>query len=768
MRKIMLNMGVLSLLSLPMIAEQTDSFTDLLGEATDLATEHKLNEDYLPSVISVLRGSELEALGVRNLGEALDILPGIEMTIDQFGTPTAIVRGHTLPNADVYDKIKLVVDGISINNQLSSAGSFYYSLPINLIERIDVLRGPGSVQYGAGAYFGVVNVITKAHLHTGCNEAGAGFGSEEAYYFSNLTCYEAGKLKIAVDGYIQGDNEMVAVDESYVDYPEDFNRPYEVDGRLQDFAIGAQVDYENWSFQTRFKRKRSGNFYGYEERLESDTDMRRIDTSFYAELAYNLPLSYGEWNFSGGFTRYAYDHSLRRRQAGFHNDDRKFEIFGIPMDEDEIMHTIYSENDYHFEMTFKPTTIPNHDIVLGAGMGVTEVDDNEFSSTLEEFMRENWDALEDESGMTIGELFALYGAEVPDKIDSSLTILDVDFSRIGLPESVLNDTSNPYYEWFQVHDNDKDSPYWPKYDYALDLAFYGYQSDDFLKDDISREYWHLYAYDTYAIHPQVDLTAGIRYDHFSDVGGQTHGSLGVIYRANESWILKMMAGSAYRAPNFSEMYMLLHHGIRPGNEDLESEKAYTYETMAIYMPDHRSRFALNLYYTELIDVIDIEEDDFTVVGFQNASDRYTKGIEFECSYRPGPSYTLLFNATYNDTSYTTPWDEIEQKMPNIASLMLKGGVIWKPTGNLTLGTLVKFYDETEADQDWGSSKDTTVDAHTIINQTATYQFSPDIKAQLIVENLFDWEQRSPSYFWRNEGGKLEDGRNIYLTLHWQY
>src|SRR5688572_6072838 len=65
----------------------------VLQEETEIATRTKLNADYVPGIVSVLHGEELEKLGMRTVWEAMSLVPGVESTINNFGNPLAAVRG---------------------------------------------------------------------------------------------------------------------------------------------------------------------------------------------------------------------------------------------------------------------------------------------------------------------------------------------------------------------------------------------------------------------------------------------------------------------------------------------------------------------------------------------------------------------------------------------------------------------------------------------------------------------------------------------------
>ncbi|MDR2350840.1 MAG: TonB-dependent receptor [Deltaproteobacteria bacterium] len=111
----------------------------------------------LPQVVDVVEGEELERIGANNLGEALRYL-GVQVTsyAPSYGLTKIIIRGFTTSAGENDDGgVLLMLDGRKFgNNNLAQIGT-------QNIQRIEVIRGTASMQYGADAIGGVINVITK-------------------------------------------------------------------------------------------------------------------------------------------------------------------------------------------------------------------------------------------------------------------------------------------------------------------------------------------------------------------------------------------------------------------------------------------------------------------------------------------------------------------------------------------------------------------------------------------------------------------------------
>jgi outer membrane receptor for ferrienterochelin and colicins len=139
--------------------QQLQELLAILDEETKVATKTKMNNDYVPGMVTVLHAEQLEALGVQTVAEALATVPGIQVARLPTGEPTIKVRGFAFPfNAG---NIKVMLNSIALSRESSGINSSVLLIPLAQIDRIEVIRGPGSSLYGDFAMAGVVNIITK-------------------------------------------------------------------------------------------------------------------------------------------------------------------------------------------------------------------------------------------------------------------------------------------------------------------------------------------------------------------------------------------------------------------------------------------------------------------------------------------------------------------------------------------------------------------------------------------------------------------------------
>ncbi|XXX76976.1 TonB-dependent receptor [Sorangium sp. So ce134] len=114
-----------------------------------------------PGSVTIIPGQELRAMGYPTVAEALRGVRGVYTTYDGVYT-FAGIRGINLPG-DFGNRMLTLLNGHSMNDSWVNLSYFDYLARTDLedVERIEIVRGPGSVLYGTGAFSGVVNIVTK-------------------------------------------------------------------------------------------------------------------------------------------------------------------------------------------------------------------------------------------------------------------------------------------------------------------------------------------------------------------------------------------------------------------------------------------------------------------------------------------------------------------------------------------------------------------------------------------------------------------------------
>lgn len=130
-----------------------------------------------PSSVTVITAIQIQELGYRTLGDVLRSVRGFDVTYDRNYNYVG-VRGFSQPGG-YNDQILLLVNGHRLNDNVYNSAQIgtEFPLDIDLVERIEIVRGPSSSLYGASAFLAVINVITKsAQSLTGLQLSGEGGG----------------------------------------------------------------------------------------------------------------------------------------------------------------------------------------------------------------------------------------------------------------------------------------------------------------------------------------------------------------------------------------------------------------------------------------------------------------------------------------------------------------------------------------------------------------------------------------------------------------
>ncbi|HVH66486.1 MAG TPA: TonB-dependent receptor [Gemmatimonadales bacterium] len=202
------------LLVLPLpaaLASQTPTDTVKLNPVVVTATRVATLASDVPVAVTVLRGEELAAHGIRTVFEALREVPGaVVVQTGSFGGQASLfLRGGQ------SNYVKVLVDGVPVNQP---GGSYdFANLTTDNVERIEVVRGPASVLYGSDAVTGVVQILTRRGGGTGraegsVNGGGGTYGSS-SWHAESMGGTEAASYSLSISRFTS--NGMYAFNNQY-------------------------------------------------------------------------------------------------------------------------------------------------------------------------------------------------------------------------------------------------------------------------------------------------------------------------------------------------------------------------------------------------------------------------------------------------------------------------------------------------------------------------------------------------------------------------
>ncbi|MHC4697744.1 MAG: TonB-dependent receptor plug domain-containing protein [Planctomycetota bacterium] len=135
------------------------SLDELLEVEMVSATRRVQKISAVPYAVSVITAADIRQSGARNIADALRLVPGVDVSELSHGAVAISPRGM---HGFLSNMVLVLVDGRQIFDP-AAAGTFWGAWPFQLedIERIEVIRGPGGVTWGANAVNGVINIVTK-------------------------------------------------------------------------------------------------------------------------------------------------------------------------------------------------------------------------------------------------------------------------------------------------------------------------------------------------------------------------------------------------------------------------------------------------------------------------------------------------------------------------------------------------------------------------------------------------------------------------------
>jgi iron complex outermembrane receptor protein len=158
---------ILSTLVLPLAAQEPtlEDLQDLqqtLEQPIQAASKRTQRLKEAPADVTVLRGADLADLGYRTLGDALGGVLGFRTNQDRAYTGLGVRGLYVL--GDQNTRVLILLDGHALNSAAEVGSSKIgedFGIPMDQVERIEIIRGPASSLYGNNAFLGMVNVVTR-------------------------------------------------------------------------------------------------------------------------------------------------------------------------------------------------------------------------------------------------------------------------------------------------------------------------------------------------------------------------------------------------------------------------------------------------------------------------------------------------------------------------------------------------------------------------------------------------------------------------------
>lgn len=621
-----LSSSSLILMSFTSLNAQSDdilsSISNDMNRFNAVATITKQNEHYQPYIISVFKGKELESLGVSNLKEAIQLVPGIDMTTDNFNNQTPIFRGS---NSLAYGQTKLFIDDVLVNNLFFDAYSEYLGMPIEMIKRIEVVRGPGSKTNGVNAYAGSVNIITYAEdfkdfesndklvFKYGSDDYRMG-GFVKKFKTENLDAtidfyyqQDNKKLSAGPDGYSQGSMSIPSLGYDNTGLSQNGDAPV----WLKDYSLSLNLKYKEFSLKGRVLEHAQGSSYGINLSLPQDNDRLKLP-SYYLELGYDKNINDFNVDIKAGVKYDAFDSKAKLGPDGVNfMDYPKFvNSGGATNNSVTFPDGIYGEHLAKQRTLYQSsyltyTGINKH--IITAGYRLLKEETIEMVSKLS-----NW---------TTGDV----------------ALVDYTDTFPFFDKNAKRNT-----QIFSMQD---------EFQYSDNLSFiYGFNYEQTSYKDAGFE-------------PRISM----------------------VYQQDLENIFKASYSRAHRNPSWQEMFTA-NNAARVGSTDLKPEKVDAFEMAYIKKFSSDTYLQSNIFYLMNKDQI---YNSATDPLYKNVLDTDIYGLEFEYAGHISSSDKLYLNYSYVTGTSKVKDTGVSTDLTNVAHHLAKGYYIYNINDRLSLSGIAK-------------------------------------------------------------------------------
>jgi len=532
------------------------SIQEILNAPIALPTKEKETARESPSSVTVFTEKDIRALGVQTLDELLNLAVGLD--VRRYREPSNIIAVRGI-SSEFNERILIMVDGVRVND-IHTGGTTRTVRTISLdnVDRVEVVRGPGSALYGTSAFAGAINVVTKG------GEGDEGVGLRAAYgrfneRLASVTLNkDFGKLKVgAYFDYTESSGDTFHINQDTVGHSVTVGDPY------RDLSAGLKLSYtEALKFTANFGESESSNFITVSD--QASTTSHNAGLWGTASLEYthdftdNLALNA---RITGGYNRWG-----RNR---FENPARPIAPEGLYTHPLIAMFHVGADAYLHY-------VLPKHSFIVGV------------------------------------------------TFETEQAPIATDYATNGVNGSTISSSR------------------------ILDPAHLG------------RNIFAAYAQYRWTIIEGLKLTAGLRFDYYSDFGATLNPRVGLVYAPADKFYGKIIFGTAFRAPSFREAYSI-NNPVANGNPAVKPENLISAELVVGFRPMPAFNLEAGAFQNQVLGAIVAAPTEDMKVIYQNVGALRTSGIEAEVSSMVTRFLTVKANYTFvtgenqnGDLIYRTP------------------------------------------------------------------------------------------------------------------
>ena len=614
------------------------------------ATRKEQRIQKAPGVVTVITQADIEAGGWRNVAQLLRYSAGIDINMNGLGSADIGIRGLN-PRLAFGDKMVFLLDGHNMSLRQLNRNSVTTTVTIDMIKRIEIIRGPGSALWGANALSGVVNIITKTRSDlNGVSGVLGGSPLSRSYFFS-----------------LQGGQEIIngVTFRGSFGVTKDFRSP--ITAPVLEFQKVAGVKYYQPG-DTEY------NQYFY-----SQVSWKGFSLSFF-QSRFSAVAPYGSFSAIGGddslyladryIVKASWIGSLSKKgyetivlwasvdAFGF-EPGSQYESGGLNQAPSSSI--LNGGSGFYAIVNLDPRTkapqikgyYPNCALVQGQPVPCVKIKPGDALKNACTYYRSSQDKKGQEIGPGLCRPTYTNGRYLRPLLGDDLRVeggAQVSFQGRPTKNTGLFFTIGADFEYadiFQVHSPD----IWA----ALDLP----------DPSASNIHGSAFLHAQFNISNFIELTGGLRFDYDQQYGTVFTPRAAVVLSPGNGLYAKLLYGNAFKAPSFKDLYFFRKNSTY-GNPDLKPESVHTVELQVGWYRSRLLSISVNGYYSlfqNLISYVDRKSPN----EFVGAA-RFSEIVRADQLPDPGNTY----RQSDNNESLTNYGGEMEFRLFPVKGLNIIG------------------------------------------------------------------------------------------------
>ncbi len=632
-----------------------------------------------PATVTVITSQEWQARGAQTLSEVLNWVPGFHVSEPsvEFKHKKFYLRGLSGQGSS---QIKLLVDGEPLEQSQDNGIFWGFVLPLTSFQRIEVIKGPGSVVYGADAFGGIVNLVSYSKDEVE-PVFGGRLGSFDSYDFFGRGSFSY------LYSYFQWSFD-------YSESKDDHHRV--IDADLQstfDSIFGTDASLAPGTYDEHYKV-----FTGL---LKWQKDELSIDMMTWRNFDYGVAAGIAQALDPKGSGAYHFNHLKAQ-----------YDLSELATGSLVATLSYKQQKSNNFLNIFPPGTL----LPIGADgnlnfiqpVGIVQFPDGLIGTP------------------------SPRGKTMTGRLTHVLNLSDQHLLRweLGYEHQSFKTTERKNFGPSVITGQEL----------IVDGTLTTVTGTDFIYlPNVSRHFHYLSVQDEWHASEQLQFNLGLRYDRYSDFGTSVNPRLGVIWQLSKEIAMKFFAGTAFKSPAVTQLHAK-NNPVALGNKSLQPETVDTLETGVNldYALSDNATVTINAFSYHAKDLIDFTlEEQLQGNVAKNIGEQKGKGLEAIVKWKPKQAVTL--DLSY---SYLSAKDHNKDRISGIANHMLTSSIHWAIDEHWQWNVSAKWLDERA--RAVSDNRKNLPGYTLVNSKLEYRHFVDSFNIALVVNNLFDIEGDEPS------------------------